>query len=236
MGYSHHAMAAKLVLITGVTRGLGRAMTEEFARLGHTVIGCARSKDGVEQLRRQLGAPHDFYMVDVMVDEAVKSWASLLLNTYGPPDLVINNAGLINRNGRLWEIGDREFAEVMDVNVRGIANVIRWFAPEMVRRKRGVFVNMSSGWGRSTDAEMGPYCCSKWAVEGLTQAFSQELPSGMAAVALNPGIINTDMLRSCFGSTAENYISPDQWARRAVPLLLNLGPANNGKQVDIPRV
>jgi NAD(P)-dependent dehydrogenase (short-subunit alcohol dehydrogenase family) len=233
---SQHFMGGKLVLITGVTRGLGRAMTEEFARLGHTVVGCSRTKQGIDQLRRQLGPPHDFYMVDVTVDEAVKSWASLLLNAFGPPDVLINNAGVINKNARLWEISDREFSEVMDTNVRGTANLIRWFAPEMVHRKRGVFVNMSSGWGRSTDAEVAPYCCSKWGVEGLTQAFAQELPSSMAAVALNPGAINTDMLQSCFGASAVNYISPDQWARRAVPIILKIGPGDNGKQLDIPGV
>lgn len=80
-----HFMAGKLVLITGVTRGLGRAMTEEFARLAAVpVLGCSRTKQGIDQLRRQLGAPHDFYMVDVTLDEAVKSWASLLLNSHGP--------------------------------------------------------------------------------------------------------------------------------------------------------
>jgi len=66
--------------------------------------------------------------------------------------------------------------------VKGTANVIRYFVPDMVRRKSGVIVNFSSGWGRSTDAEVAPYCASKWAIEGLTQALSQELPSGMAAV------------------------------------------------------
>jgi len=62
--------------------------------------------------------------------------------------------------------------------------------PAMVRRGQGVIVNFSSGWGRSTDAGVAPYCATKWAIEGLTQALAQELPPGMAAVPLNPGIIN----------------------------------------------
>ena len=76
-------MAGKLVLITGVTRGLGRAMLDEFARLGHTVLGCGRSKQAIDDIRTQYPTPHDFYMVDVSSDEAVKSWASLLINTHG---------------------------------------------------------------------------------------------------------------------------------------------------------
>jgi NAD(P)-dependent dehydrogenase (short-subunit alcohol dehydrogenase family) len=122
----------------------------------------------------------------------------------------------------------------MDVNVKGIVNVVRYFLPEMIKHQRGVIVNFSSGWGRSTDAEVAPYCASKWAIEGLTQALAQELPAGLAAVALNPGIINTDMLRSCFGGSASGYPSPEEWAKSAVPFLLKLGPGDNGKPLTAP--
>jgi NAD(P)-dependent dehydrogenase (short-subunit alcohol dehydrogenase family) len=227
-------MATRTVVITGVTRGLGRAMADEFIRRGHTVLGCGRSKKAIDQLRKRFGSPHDFYTVDVASDDAVKSWASLLIGAHGPPDLVLNNAGIINANARLWEVPAREFTDVLDINVIGAANVIRHFAPGMVKRKRGVFVNFSSGWGRSTDPEVAPYCASKWAIEGLTLAFAQELPSGMAAVSLNPGVINTKMLQSCFGKSASNYLSAADWAKTAVPFLLKLGPADNGKQVDAP--
>jgi NAD(P)-dependent dehydrogenase (short-subunit alcohol dehydrogenase family) len=227
-------MVKKTVLITGVTRGLGRAMVDEFVRLGHTVLGCGRSEAVIEQLRRQAGPPHDFATVDVASDDEVKAWASRLLSLHGPPDLVLNNAGVINRNAPLWEISAREFSQVIDVNVKGMANVIRHFVPEMIKRKRGVVVNFSSGWGRSTNAEVAPYCTSKWAAEGLTQALAQELPSGLAAVALNPGIINTEMLQSCFGDSASGYLSPAEWARSAVPFLLKLGPRDNGKPLTAP--
>ena len=95
-------------------------------------------------------------------------------------------------------------------------------------------MNFSSGWGRSADAEVAPYCASKWAIEGLTLALAQELPSGLAAVAFNPGIINTDMLQSCFGGSASSYPSPAEWAKSAVPFLLNLGPGDNGQQLTAP--
>jgi NAD(P)-dependent dehydrogenase (short-subunit alcohol dehydrogenase family) len=209
-------------------------MVDEFVRLGHTVHGCGRSRDSIEQLRRQVGPPHDFAAVDVASDEEVKTWASRLLSSHGPPELVLNNAGVINRNARLWEISAQEFSQVMDVNVKGIVNVVRYFLPEMIKHQRGVIVNFSSGWGRSTDAEVAPYCASKWAIEGLTQALAQELPAGLAAVALNPGIINTDMLRSCFGGSASGYPSPEEWAKSAVPFLLKLGPGDNGKPLTAP--
>jgi NAD(P)-dependent dehydrogenase (short-subunit alcohol dehydrogenase family) len=227
-------MGKRVVLITGLTRGLGRAMVDEFARLGHTVIGCGRSHREVEALRQQYAFPHDFYEVDVASDEEVKSWASLVANTHGAPDLLINNAGVISPNARLWEVTARDFDHVLDVNVKGVANMIRHFTPEMLKRRKGIIVNFSSGWGRSADAEVAPYCASKWAIEGLTLAFSQELPSGLAVVALNPGIINTEMLQSCFGSAASKYISPADWAKAAVPFLLRLTAADNGKRMDVP--
>lgn len=223
----------KLIVITGATRGLGRAMVDTFIKLGHTVLGCGRSGKEIDRLRKQYSAPHDFYPVDVASDTAVKSWASLVLASHGVPDLILNNAGVINANARLWEIEAREFDEVMNTNLRGTVNVIRHFAPPMVERKRGVIVNFSSGWGRSADAEVAPYCATKWAVEGLTQSLAQELPTGMAAVALNPGIINTEMLRSCFGGSASSYPSPEKWAETAVPFILGIKPSDNGRPLTV---
>lgn len=224
----------KIVLITGVTHGLGRAMADAFARRGHTVLGCGRSEMEIERLRKIHPPPHDFYSVDVSNDVAVKPWASLVLTSHGAPDLLLNNAGVINKNAPLWEVSARDFSEVIDINLKGAANIIRHFVPAMIRRKSGVIVNFSSGWGRSTDAKVAPYCASKWGIEGLTQALAQELPSGMAAVPLNPGIINTRMLQNSFGDSASGYPLPEEWAAIAVPFLLKLGPDDNGKQMTVP--
>jgi NAD(P)-dependent dehydrogenase (short-subunit alcohol dehydrogenase family) len=223
----------KIIVITGVSRGLGRALVDELARRGHTVIGCARSKEPLDQLRRRYGPPHDLTVVDVSDDTQVKAWAERALPRHGPPDLLLNNAALINRNQPLWRVTAAEFSAVIDVNIKGVANVIRHFVPAMVARRRGVIVNISSGWGRTTDAEVAPYCASKWAIEGLTQALAQELPAGMAAIPLNPGIIYTDMLRSCFGASARQYPCPEEWAKTAAPFLLRLGPADNGRPLTV---
>jgi NAD(P)-dependent dehydrogenase (short-subunit alcohol dehydrogenase family) len=224
----------KTILITGVSRGLGRALTEEFVRLGHTVIGCGRSEKEIAELQKQFPAPNDFSMVDVASDEQVAAWAKQVLPSHAAPDLLLNNAALINRNAPLWRVPAAEFSDVIDVNIKGVANVIRHFVPAMIKSGRGVIVNFSSGWGRSTAAEVAPYCATKWAIEGLTQSLAQELPPGMAAVPLNPGIINTDMLQSCFAGGANNYPTPEEWAKTAVPFLLKINPADNGKQLTVP--
>ena len=223
----------KTVVITGATRGLGRAMTEEFIRLGHVVFGCGRSEKGIGELRRRFGKSHQFDRVDVASDEHVQAWAKRLLESRRAPDLLLNNAGVINRNAPLWKVSSEEFGQVIDVNIKGVANVIRHFVPVMIERGSGVVVNFSSGWGRSADAEVAPYCATKWAIEGLTEALAQELPAGVTAIALNPGVINTDMLQSCFGGSASAYPSAEQWARKAVPFLLELGPRHNGQSLSV---
>ena len=103
---------------------------------------------------------------------------------------------------------------MLDVNVKGVFNVIRAFVPAMVRRKSGVIVNLSSGWGRSTSPEVAPYCATKYAIEGLTLALAQELPAGMAAVPLNPGVIDTDMLRQAWSDGATPTRKPTSGRRR----------------------
>lgn len=223
----------KRIVITGVTYGLGRAMAEKFMQLGHTVLGCGRTRSAIEEMNLRYARPNFFAMVDVTDDGAVKSWAEKVLSEHGPPDLLLNNAAVINGNAPLWEIAAEEFDRVVDVNVKGTVNVIRRFVPEMIKRKNGVIVNFSSGWGRSTSAQVAPYCATKWAIEGLTKALAQELPRGMAAVPLNPGIIDTPMLRSNFGDAAKGYPRPESWVERAVPMILQLSAKDNGASLSI---
>src|SRR5439155_128355 len=187
----------------------------------------------IEKFGTVCGKPHSFAAVDVTSDEQVGAWAEQVVSKHGAPDFLLNNAAIINRNAPLWKVSAAEFSDVMDVNIKGVANVIRHFVPAMIERGKGVIVNFSSGWGRSTDAEVAPYCASKWAIEGLTLSLAQELPKGLAAVSINPGVINTDMLQSCFGGSADGYNGPYEWAKKAVPFFLKLGASDNGKQLTV---
>jgi len=230
LGKSH----AKRIILTGVSRGLGLAMAAGFIESGHTVFGCARNESSLAELRRRWPKPHSFERVDVADDSQVRRWADASLSALGEVDLLVNNAAVINQNAPLWQVSAEEFSQVVDVNIKGVANVIRHFLPSMLPTASGVIVNFSSGWGRSTSPEVAPYCATKWAIEGLTRALAQELPEGMAAVPLNPGIIDTEMLRSCFGGSAASYPDAQDWARRAVPLILNIRAKDNGQAMTVP--
>ncbi len=224
----------KHVVITGVSRGLGRAMALGFADDGWTVSGCGTDAASLQSLAKELGPDHLPHACDVTDPAAVEEFAAAVTERFGAPDLLVNNAATINPNKPLWEVTPAEFSRVIDVNLKGVHHVICAFLPGMIQRGSGVVVNFSSGWGRSTSPEVAPYCATKWGIEGLTAALAQELPNGLAAVALNPGIIDTRMLRSCFGEGAGSYPTPEEWAKVAVPYLASLGSRHNGKALTVP--
>ncbi|KAH7670743.1 Short-chain dehydrogenase/reductase SDR protein [Dioscorea alata] len=255
----------KTVLITGVSRGLGRALTLELARRGHTIIGCSRSEDKIQALQDELQLPSDpppaasssssssssskhlLTAIDVRSDDSVKEFAKSVAQARRVPDIIgfycilkarfflfsVNNAGTINKNNKIWEVPAEEFDMVIDTNLKGVANILRHFVPLMIERKKGIIVNMSSGWGRSPAAEVAPYCASKWAIEGLSRSVAKELPPGLAIVALSPGVVNTEMLASCFGSSAALYQSPEAWAPKAATMILNLTEDDNGASLTV---
>ncbi len=208
-------------------------MVDEFTQLGHTLAGCGRNQTVLDELGRAFSSGY-FAKVDVSNDEQVSAFCQAAAAQVGPPDLLINNASIINKPAPLWEVSADEFDLVMAINVNGAANVIRHAVPLMAECRTGVVVNLSSGWGRSTSADVAPYCASKWAIEGMTQALAQEVPNGVAAVALNPGVINTGMLQRCWGEGAESYQSPQQWAAKAAPFLLGLSADDNGSSLTAP--
>jgi NAD(P)-dependent dehydrogenase (short-subunit alcohol dehydrogenase family) len=231
---------SSIVLITGVTRGLGRAMADEFIRLGHTVLGCARTGRQIDELSR-LYPQHDFQTVDVASDLAVKTWAARLLKRYGAPDFVLNNAAVFTPQAPLWMVKEQDFSIEVDINIKGVVNVIRYIALPMIERKRGVVVNFSSRWGTHTEKEMATYCATKWAVVALTRVLAEDLrPHGVAAIALNPGIVNTSMLqkylRSSLSPDRSCYLTADKWARIAVPFILTLNMKDTGKLRTVPQL
>ncbi|EMI3505612.1 TPA: SDR family oxidoreductase [Bacillus cereus] len=226
---------SKSVIITGVTQGLGRAMVDRFHELGWNIYGCGRSKDKIEELKKQYSKIHDFQVIDVSDSQQVNNWANYILNTHTAPNMIINNASIVNQNAQLWKITAQEFENVMNVNVNGVVNVIRAFVPAMVARKEGIIINMSSSWGREGEAELAPYCASKFAIEGITKSMALELPHGMAVVALDPGgSISTPMLKSCAPQYINESPTPETWSHKAIEYILNITIDKNGDSLTCP--
>lgn len=217
------------VVISGVAQGLGRAMAEEFISQGHHVVGCDVDEEAIAALQLQHPSPHSFASVDIsdvaQVDRWVMTW-----NAEFTPDLLINNAGVMHPLGPLWEIPSELCGRTFDVNLGGTVNLLRAALPAMVARGQGMVVNLSAHWGRVGAAGAAPFCASKWAIEGLTQALALDLPAGMGAVTLSPGAVNTQALATIHGSAkASTYIDPQSWAAQAVPYLLGLNSKLSGQ-------
>ena len=211
---------------------MGRALTERLSFMGHTVIGCGRNKDILKNLSKSLPNNNHFKALDISDHDMVRSWAKEILGKFDVPDYLINNAAVINKNANLWEVSYSEFSKLIDINIKGTYNTIKSFLPEMIKCKKGTIVNFSSGWGRTTSPQVAPYCSSKWAIEGLSKSLSQELPDSLISVALSPGVIDTDMLRSC-NVNARSYEKPESWAKRAAPYILNITQKDNGSSLTI---
>ena len=242
------------IVITGVSRGLGHAMVEQFIAAGHKVSACARNSKSIEAMAKKWPAPHHFKTVDVADRQLVNRWCADVLEHSGAPDILINNAAAINENAPLWEVPYDEFHNLINTNITAVFDVIQQFAPAMIEADTGLIVNFSSEWGRSVSADVAPYCASKWAIEGMTKALAADLQqqrqqnreqgvaaevgagvaTGVATIALSPGVVNTDMLQSCFGDAANHYGSADEWALKAVPYILSLTNKDNGRSVTTP--
>ena len=212
-------------------------MVDEFDRLGHTVLGCGRTKEQIQELT-VVHPRHDFQEVDVASNSEVEAWAKCLVKRYGPPDFLLNNAAIINLKTPLWEVDDREFSDELNINVKGVVNVLRHFVPAMIGRRRGVIVNFISRWGSTFEKQMAPYCATKWAVVALTQVLAEELRSKrVAAIGLNPGIVKTGMLERYMGGAAllktSDYPTPAEWAKLAVPFILRLRLKQTGELCDL---
>ncbi|WP_299732861.1 SDR family oxidoreductase [uncultured Tateyamaria sp.] len=222
------------IVITGVSKGLGRALSAEFANLGHEVAGCARNESAIEDLKTALGPQHSFTSVDLQSADEIEQWAKHLTSNWGVPNLLINNASMINGNAPLWQVSRTDFEVLMSTNVTAVFSTIQHFVPAMIDRRTGVVANISSGWGRSVSPNVGAYCTSKWAIEGMTLALAEDLPEGLAALSVDPGSIETEMSQSALGDAARNAQSPHEWAEKAAPFFLSLGGKHNGLQVSVP--
>ncbi|KAL0216671.1 hypothetical protein P9112_008855 [Eukaryota sp. TZLM1-RC] len=224
-----------LIIITGATKGIGKGLLEEFVHLGHTVIGCGSSISSVSSLHSELPFTRQTVsVVNVTNAAAVDNWCSEIVSLYGIPDMLINNAGVMNTQQSFIDIPTDDFNHVINVNVLGAANCMRSFMKHMIRHPHNkVIVNLSSGWGRSTSPNVSAYCCSKYAIEGLSKSVAQEVPDGMCVVPFSPNIVDTEMLQKCFSET-KSVIKPTTWAKKTAPFLLGLKSKDNGKSLKAP--
>jgi NAD(P)-dependent dehydrogenase (short-subunit alcohol dehydrogenase family) len=213
------------ILITGTSKGLGKALAKEFEKLGHIVVGCSR---------HPLDHPHHF-QVDCSKLAEVQAFAEEVVSDFGVPSRIIHNASVINTPGPSWEQDAQEVEALFRINVLSTFYLIKAFIPFMIKAQNGIFITISTEWGRHGEGKVAPYSSSKFAIEGWMQALSKELPSPLAAIALDPrGGFQTQMLEKGRPEVYSYGAKPDQWAQVAAPFILSLGKEDSGKPITCP--
>lgn len=188
----------KSVVITGANRGIGLDAALAFARAGYKVFATMRNPEKAEALKKIAKAESlniILYAMDVDSDESVKLSMELIQNTYGPVDVLINNAG-IERHGSIEELTIADFKAVMETNVFGSIRCIKSVLPLMRQQRKGCIINITSVSGRVASSPLGAYAASKFALEAISEALAMEVkPFNIRVNIVEPGIINTDMSR-----------------------------------------
>lgn len=188
---------AKTVLITGASRGIGRATAELFAKQGYNVaINYFNSEKAANELAeslRQSGAHAVAVKADVSDMQKVKCMISETEERFGEIDVLVNNAGIAQQK-LFTELTADDWKRMFDVDVTGVFNCCRLTLPEMIKRHSGKIINISSMWGVCGASCEVSYSAAKAAVIGLTKALAKEVgPSNIQVNCIAPGVIDTEM-------------------------------------------
>ena len=186
----------KLALVTGASRGIGRAIAERLVQDGFRVVGTATSDSGAEAVRsglQALGAEHDALVLNIA--DPVQTEAALkdFLARFGTPYVVVNNAG-ITRDNLFLRMNDAEWHDVINTNLSGVFRVCKAMVKPMLKQKDGAIINISSIIGTTGNAGQANYAAAKAGLEGFTRSLAQEIASRNITVnCVAPGFIQTDM-------------------------------------------
>ena len=187
----------KTAIITGASKGIGEATAKRMGELGIKVILAARSGDAINTIADEINANGGEAIAvacDVSNYSQVNSAIAQAIMKFGKIDIVVNNAGLIDPIGHIADISPDDWGKVIDVNVKGVYNMLHAALPAMVARGEGVIINISSGAATSALEGWSHYCSSKAAALMLTKAAHKEYANkGIRVVGLSPGTVATEM-------------------------------------------
>lgn len=211
-----------VALVTGGSRGIGRAIARKLAERGYDVaVNYRRSRDLAEELARELrrmDCNAAAFGADMANAEEVDAMFRAVEAALGPVETLVNNAGIAPPGGLFQDVDDGTWNETFSVNVGGLRNTIRRALPHMLHEKRGSIVNISSIWGLRGASCEAAYAAAKAAVTGLTRSLALELaPSGIRVNAVAPGCIDTDMLRALGPETLEELAAKTPLGRLGTP-------------------
>lgn len=189
---------ATIALVTGASRGIGRAIAEELGRRGMTVLGTATTEAGAEAISQYLKEQNLLgkgYAANVAEDSSVAELIAAIEAEYGTPTVLVNNAG-ITRDNLLMRMKPDEWDAVINTNLTSMYRLCKACVKGMTKARRGRIINISSVVGSSGNGGQTNYSASKAGIEGFTRSLAKEIGSrGITVNAVAPGFIETDMTR-----------------------------------------
>lgn len=187
----------RIALVTGSSRGIGRAIALQLAQNGYAVAVNGRSPESLQAVAAEIiarGGDAKGYVCDVTDAEAVARMGDAVERELGTVTALVNNAGIAQQK-LLTDVTDTEWRRMMATHVDGAFYTCRRFLPGMIRRQTGSIVNISSMWGQVGGSCEVPYSAAKAALIGFTRALAKEVgPSGIRVNCVAPGVIQTDMM------------------------------------------
>ena len=214
-------MEGKVALVTGGARGIGRAIALELAKGGAiVVINYNGSQDKAMDLKQEIesrGGRAEIYQCNVSDFAKCEELVQGIVKQFGSLDILVNNAG-ITKDGLLMKMSEEDFDKVIDVNLKGAFNTIRFASRQMLKQKSGRIINLSSVVGVAGTAGQANYASSKAGIIGLTKAAAKELASrGITVNAIAPGFIETDMTDALPEKVKDSTVSQIPLARFGRP-------------------
>lgn len=204
-------LSGKTALVTGAGRGIGAAIAKKLADKGATVIinysgNDKAAQDTLDDIAAD-GNKAEIYKCNVADYEEVEHMIQYVVQKYKKIDILINNAG-ITRDGLIMRMSEKDFDDVIDVNLKGTFNCIRHVARQMIKQRCGRIVNMSSVVGIAGNAGQVNYAASKAGIIGITKSAAKELAArGITVNAIAPGYIDTDMTRVLSDDIKDGIVS-----------------------------
>jgi 3-oxoacyl-[acyl-carrier protein] reductase len=227
------ALSSKVALVTGASRGIGRAVALALADAGaDLIITSSRARGADATLKEIIGLKRRAVAIscDVSRPKDVEWLMAEGEKAFGRIDVLVNNAGVVHR-APLSETSNSDFDRVIGVNLSGPFYLVRRVVPGMVKRGWGRVVNISSISGATGTPQLSAYCASKWGLNGLTRALAVELEgTGVTAMAVLPGSVDTGMLR---GSGLAPKMSAEEVANVVRFLCTEAPAAMNGSLVEV---